>query len=167
MAAGATYEPISTTTLGSAQQSVTFNSFSGYTDLIFVANFATSLNNTYGTYIQINGDSSANYSVTTFKGNGSTASSTRQSTTEGIRFMLPSSTSSSYSNMAIINFMNYANTTKNKTVLARHNNANAITETSVGLWRNTNAITSFTYGGDGGQNFATGSTFTLYGILAA
>jgi hypothetical protein len=167
MAAGATYEPISTTTLGSAQSSVSFSSFGGYTDLILVANFATSLNLTYGTYIQINGDSGGNYSVTTIKGNGSTATSTRQSSTEGIRFMLPSSTSSSFSNMAIVNFMNYTNATTYKTILARNNNANTVTELSVGLWRNTNAITSFVYGGDGGQNFAIGSTFTLYGIAAA
>jgi len=167
MAAGSTYTPLATTTLGSAQSSVSFSSFGGYTDLILVANFATNFNLTYGTYIQINGDSGSNYSVTTLKGNGSSATSTRQSSTEGIRFMLPSSTSSSFSNMAIVNFMNYTNSTIFKTVLARNNNANAVTEASVGLWRNTNAITSFVYGGDGGQNFATGSTFTLYGISAA
>jgi hypothetical protein len=167
MAAGLTYTPIYTTTLGSAQSSVSFSSFGGYTDLILVANFATSLNLAYGTYIQINGDGGSNYSVTTLKGNSSSATSTRQSSTTGIRFMLPSSTSSSFSNMVILNFMNYTNSTTFKTVLARNNNANAVTEASVGLWRNTNAITSFIYGGDGGQDFSSGSTFTLYGILAA
>jgi hypothetical protein len=38
MPAGSTYTPIATTTLGSAQADVTFNSFSGYTDLVLVAN---------------------------------------------------------------------------------------------------------------------------------
>jgi hypothetical protein len=37
MAAGSTYTPIATTTLGTAQSSVSFSSFSGYTDLVLVS----------------------------------------------------------------------------------------------------------------------------------
>ena len=37
MPAGSTYTPIATTTLGSSQATVTFSSFTGYTDVILVA----------------------------------------------------------------------------------------------------------------------------------
>ena len=66
----------------------------------------------------------------------------------------------------IVQFMNYSNTTTNKTVLSRANNAATGTDAIVNLWRSTAAITSiYVYVPSG--NFATGSTFTLYGILAA
>jgi hypothetical protein len=62
--------------------------------------------------------------------------------------------------------MNYANTTTYKTVLSRANNSAAGTEAIVGLWRSSAAITSMTVLSETG-NIAIGSTFSLYGILAA
>jgi hypothetical protein len=63
--------------------------------------------------------------------------------------------------------MNYANGTSHKTALSR-----ASTEggsqvfANTWLWRNTAAITSIKIEAASG-NLDTGSTFTLYGILAA
>jgi hypothetical protein len=65
-----------------------------------------------------------------------------------------------------VHFMNYSNTTTNKTVLGRSSAASGFVEAAVGLWRNTSAITSIT-ATTGGQSYQTGSTFTLYGIKAA
>ena len=68
--------------------------------------------------------------------------------------------------MFIAQFMNYANTTTYKTVIGRANNAGYGADTSVGVWRNTAAISTITLTALT-ANFASGSTFTLYGIKAA
>jgi hypothetical protein len=65
----------------------------------------------------------------------------------------------------IIDIMDYSNTTTNKTNLTRSNNVGNGLAAVVGMWRNTNAITSIRFFPDSG-NFSTGSTFRLYGIQA-
>ena len=66
---------------------------------------------------------------------------------------------------AIINVQNYSNSTTYKTTLSRHSTQFA--GAFVGTWRNTAAITSITIINLGAGGFASGSTFTLYGITAA
>lgn len=163
MPAGATYEPIATTTLGSSQSSVTFSSISGsYTDLVLVFSGSNASGLT-GNAIRFNGDTSSNYSSTNLDGDGSVVSSARHTNQTWIRAGI-SFTSQSVS---IINIQNYANTTTNKTVLARGGAGQSYVRADVGLWRSTSAITSITYFPDSGANFNSGSTFTLYGIKAA
>jgi len=156
-----TYEPIATTTLGSAQSSVTFSGIAGtYTDLVLVAQVKYTANPSYAG-IRFNSDSGTNYSNTQIRGNGSSASSGRNTNAGQI-------TGGSYTTgftLDIFNIMNYSNSTTYKTVLRRGNQSDDVAAT-VGLWRNTNAITSVSYIIDTG-NLDTGSTFTLYGIKAA
>ena len=158
-----TYTPIATTTLGSATNSVTFNSFSGYTDIIAVLNIKST--NSDNVLARVNGDTGNNYSFTRLSGNGSSASSARASNTNYLNF-----DGASYQNTEfgtwIINFMNYANTTTYKTILSRGNNAALGVDANVNLWRSTSAITSINFITTS-YNFAVGSTFTLYGIKAA
>jgi len=169
MAAGATYEPIATTTLGSAQATVTFNSFSGYTDLILVMQGKSALSSD-DVQLYFNSDTGSNYSLTTLFGTGSSAVSARYTNlSNGFYISRPGWTSAGFTT-TILNFMNYANSTTYKTVLFRSGaNDNSAgyngTEAEVALWRSTAAITSFTI--QGGGNIAVGSTFTLYGIAAA
>ena len=65
--------------------------------------------------------------------------------------------------------MNYSNTTTNKTVLARGNNASDAsypgTEAFVGLWRSTAAINRIDFSSN--SKTWNAGTFTLYGIKAA
>ena len=68
--------------------------------------------------------------------------------------------------MFIMNFQNYANASVFKTVLIKYSDAANDVAARVGLWRNTNAITSITISTDS-STFQVGSTFTLYGIAAA
>jgi hypothetical protein len=167
MAAGSTYEPIETTTLGSAQATVTFNSFSGYTDLVMVFNGLVSVN-TAAAWVQFNGDSSTNYSWTRLTGNGTTAASSRSSGTAGTSNWYGGSAeglSSTNNNTVILQIQNYANSTTYKTWISRTTGVGV--ETSVGLWRNTAAITSITLGMETTRTYSTGSTFTLYGIASA
>ena len=161
-----TYEPISTQTLGTATATVTFSSIpQTYTDLVLVSTNATSPSG-YLFSVRVNGDTASNYSATRLHGNGTAASSAREANyTFGFAGSVYSSTDPSGN--AIVNFMNYSNTTTYKTFLMRTNVANANTSLSASLWRNTAAITSISLGVEFTQNFVVGSTFTLYGIKAA
>lgn len=157
-----TYDKIATTTLGSAQASITFSSISGsYTDLVLIINAKTTAGagNNY-CLIRVNGDSGNNYSRTGLYGTGSVAGSFRNSNVSSTYITVGDSTTN-FGN-ALLNFMNYSNTTTNKTILHRENNDGA-TYGVVSLYRSTSALTSVTVAGDG-WNIASGSTFTLYGI---
>ena len=166
----ATYEPIYTTTLGSAQSSITFNSFSGYTDLVLIVNgrkdSAVSVD---AFYCRINSDGGSNYSWTELNGDGSSATSQRLSNDAYCRLaVIPGNNAgSSVYGLSIVQFMNYANSTTYKTILSRGSVQAGQVDAAVSLWRNTSAITSFTLYTAGLGNWATGSQFTLYGIKAA
>jgi hypothetical protein len=154
----ATYEKIATTTLGSSATSTTFSSITGtYTDLVLVFQ-GTGVSGGTITY-QFNGDTAANYSDTYMFSDGSASSGLH--TSQSAIFGAGINTSQC---MQIINIMNYSNTTTYKTTLLR-GNANGVgaAVAFVGLWRNTAAITSITL--NLSTSFASGSTFTLYGIL--
>jgi hypothetical protein len=71
--------------------------------------------------------------------------------------------------MNIVQIQNYSNTTTYKTALSRYGSGGTSSATlaGVGLWRNTNAITSITIGITDGFDFLSGAMFTLYGIKAA
>jgi hypothetical protein len=169
MAAGPTYEPIATNTLGSATSSVTFSSISGsYTDLVLVIAYKAATTNQPTLQLTFNGSSSG-YSGTQLTGNGSAAASYRNTNAAYISIARLVGVPSTVGNTGtiIINLQNYSNTTTYKTVLARANAADTGTEADVGLWQNTSAITSFTIAAATSNDFDTGSTFTLYGILAA
>lgn len=159
-----TYEPIATNTLGSNSPSVTFSSISGtYTDLVLVFNGSVTTPEDF--QIQVNSDTGANYSRTWVTGNGSTAASSRATGDTKMRLAQNGYATTGISNV-IVHFMNYSNSTTFKTVLSRANNSATGTDGIVNLWRSTSAITSiYVYVPSG--NFATGSTFTLYGIKAA
>ena len=163
MAAGSTYTPIATTTLGSAASSYTFSSIpSTYTDLriVFNGNYATA---SRGAFV-LNSDTGSNYSNTRMTGDGSTAASARASNAAYVLMGLSDiSTTHTYS----IDLMNYSNTTTNKTVLSRLNVASGTVRATVYLIPSTSAITTLTLTMVSGANLGDGSTFTLYGIAAA
>jgi hypothetical protein len=161
-----TYTPIATTTLASTAASYTFSSIpSTYTDLVVVVS-ARNTTATYTAVIRLNGDSGANYSSTQLYGDGSTAGSNRDTARGQIDniYAASSGDAANVFSTTLVHIMNYSNATTYKTVLSR-SNLTVQTAASVGLWRNTAAITSV--GIFSASNFAIGSTFTLYGIKAA
>jgi hypothetical protein len=167
MAAGSTYSPIATTTLGSNSSSVTFSSLGSYTDLVLVISSACTADDN-SVSIRFNSDTGSNYSDTTIRGNGSSASSVRNSSITSIPIAKDSSPTTTLGEHNIVcSIMNYGNSATYKTTLSRANRATSGTYTGaeavVGLWRSSAAITSITIL----ANFITGSTFTLYGIAAA
>ena len=163
-----TYEPIATQTLGSAVATITFSSIpSTYTDLLLVSNIRfTGGGGESVMNCQVNSDSGTNYSRTRLVGDGSSASSDRTSNTSDFIVGAGTDSGSEWS-VGIANFLNYSNTTTNKTVLTRTNVTSSRVMAIVGMWRNTAAINSLYIFNNGATNFATGSTFTLYGIKAA
>jgi hypothetical protein len=119
---------------------------------------------TYSPYIQFNGDTTTNYSITNLYGTGSAAASNRTSTTATAYFGSLGATQGN----AIVQIMNYANATTYKTALIRINDAGFRVYASVMLWRKSpEAINRVNIKMEASGNFATGSTFTLYGITAA
>jgi hypothetical protein len=170
MAAGSTYTPIATTTLGSAAASYTFSSISGtYTDLVLVV-AGTISSNGFGVVARFNSDSGTNYSVTNLRGSGSATQSTRASNQTYAWLTYGDGFSSTEQCNLIAQIQNYSNSTTFKTVLTRNNNPNGSsgfgTEATVGLWRSTSAITSITVQPESG-NLNSGMSLTLYGIAAA
>ena len=169
--AGNTMVPIATQTLGSAAASVTFNSISGYTDLVLIAvgrSATASVSDSY--LLTVNGDNAGTtYSRTRILGTGSAASSSNRTSAPNIDFegLSGNSATSGVYSTSIINLPNYSNTSIYKTILIRGNDASNYVEATVGLWRNAAAITSINLAASSAANLMAGSTFTLYGIQAA
>jgi len=161
-----TYTPIATTTLGSNQASVTFSPISGsYTDLVIVTSAGNSTSNYYDILVTFNSDTGSNYSRTRLYGNGTSAVSTRDTNQSSIVVgSMSGNVSTNGYSTGIYHINNYSNSTTYKTILARQNSPLSTVFAIAGLWRNTSAITSITMTGEGGTNFASGSTFSLYGI---
>jgi len=160
-----TYEPIATQTLGSAAASITFSSIPAtYTDLVMVFN-GSAVSGTGYVSFQYNGDTGSNYSVTLLRGNGSAALASRYSNITEI-YASEGATNTTTMNNVIAQIANYSNTTTYKTMITRANNSTVSTEVGVGLWRSTAAINALKVLSPL-NNFATGSSFTLYGIKAA
>jgi hypothetical protein len=170
MSKTATYALIETVTLGSATASVSFN-VSGvaslYTDLRLVINGITTVNG-YAFTVSLNGDTNSNYSQTLISGNGTIAQSARYVNATNSSMYLGgwvSGYDTSYPNTILVDFMDYSNTTTNKTILWREGAATRNAEAGVMLWRKTpEAITSITINAQSGSNIAAGTTLNLYGI---
>ena len=112
--AGATYTPIASYTVTTAQTTITFSSFSGYTDLRIITNFVDT--NQYG-LIRFNSDTTTNYSRTWMYGDGTSAISNRTSNATSAYWGATASGSEFLPN--IIDLMNYSNSTTYKTMLIR------------------------------------------------
>lgn len=163
----ATYEPIATTTLGSAASTITFNSIgSTYTDLRLVFTFRSTTGLCLAG-LRFNNDSGTNYSNTILRGDGSSASSSRYTNDNNLGNQSGYLDTNIYGIMTF-DIFSYAGAT-NKTCLYTKSydaNGSGFVLREVGLWHNTAAITRVDLF-SGANQFATGSTATLFGIKAA
>jgi len=170
-AAAADYELISTTVLSSTASSVNFTSLgtaaAAYKHLQVRAT-VRSARNLVGDELLFGFNSDTAWG-TTYKGhrlygNGSSVSSGNTGTIYMADTPGATATSGAYA-AVIIDILDFASTTKNKTIRALFGNAsnnNVIMLTS-GLWISTSAVTSVNLI-DGNDNFAIGSRFSLYGL---
>jgi hypothetical protein len=154
----ATYNPVT----GS---SVTFSSIAGtYKSLqLRILGFALTANY-FG--LQFNGDTGANYTRHAIIGNGATVTAFGNTGRTYCQISSGSANPSITNGYGIIvDLVDYASSTKNKTVRASSGlDANGSGEMSLWshLWVNTNAITSITVLTDG--TYSTGNSIALYGI---
>lgn len=170
MAAGATYEPIATTTIGS-NTTITFTNIpSTYTDLVAVFNGGITADY-WSLVCRLNSDSGSNYSSIYLLGTNGVyverQSNSSYAVVGGGGFGFPVN---SLTALSIIQFMNYANTTTNKTILSRSGHTTTGVNAAVSLWRSTSAITSIQFlssASGGTTNLVSGTSITLYGIAAA
>lgn len=171
-----TYEPIATTTLGSASNTITFTSIpSTYTDLrlVLVGASNRAATGTTAASMRFNGITASAYSNTTLNGDGASATSdvfTSQSQVVTNTLLMPNALEVGRLSLSTVDIFSYAGST-NKTVLATGNadlNGSGSVVRSVGLWRDTAAITQinllFT---NVAYSFIAGTTVTLYGIKNA
>lgn len=174
--AASDYELISTTVLGSTAASVTFSglgtSAAAYKHLQLRAVYASN-NGGNGTYIrmQFNGDAGSNYSNHYMVGQGSTVLSTAGTSQTAIPISpYSSSVSSTQSDVTVAEFLDFSNTSKNKTIRAiaggpGYGSINLIS----GAWFSTSAITSIgllAYSQGSPFTFGVGTRFSLYGLKA-
>ena len=161
-----TYEPIATSTLGSAAASITFSSIpSTYTDLRFTLLINTTTTNSEGIRLQYNNDTGTNYSYLYVSGTGSSAV-TALATDDTYIILHYSGTSTTIPTFYFGDVFSYAGSTF-KTALtgsSEDKNGSGNTTRNVGLWRSTAAITTLKLGNAGGGNFNAGTIATLYGI---
>ena len=160
------YDSIATTTVGAGgSSSITFSSIpSGYTHLQLrtFTNNPTQLTTT----TRFNSDTGNNYSFHFISGDGSTIEIAAGSSTNHIANITYASNVTNNYFAGVIDFLDYASTSKNKTVRSLtgwDTNGGGSIHLRSGAWYSTSAITSITIATTAGS-FSQYSSFALYGI---
>lgn len=156
----------------STSSSVTFSNIpQTYQDLMVVMNVRDSTSaTTSGLFGGFNGNfgGNTNYSFTNFRGDGATVNTTLVTNQPYISAdgqVYAATTNSNYYSPVIWHIFNYTNSSYNKVYASRSGtdqNGSGNTYMSVGLWRQTAAITSVLVAA--ANTFVSGSNFTLYGV---
>jgi hypothetical protein len=162
-----TYDPIQTTTVGTATNSITFSSIPAtYTDLrVTIVCQPTAGGGVYK--MRYNGVSSSTYSYIEYYTAGATLSVGNYGA-NGVDFNGSFGSSNAQPNFLTADIMNYAGSTY-KTAICRMSmdlNGSGFTYHVLNCWRSTAAINSLTFSLDAG-NYSVGTVITIYGIKAA
>jgi hypothetical protein len=170
------YDALSTITVGATSvSSITFAGIPNTYKHLQVRAVGQSSRGTYGNdqmTMRINGDTGSNYSahILTGDGTGASASGVSSQTSINLSFKLGTTVSGAFG-VFIIDALDYANVSKNKTIrsLAGVDINGTIAgyggevQLSSGGYYSTNAINSFTFTPSNG-NFTQYTQFTLYGV---
>lgn len=161
------YESIATATGTGSSGTITFSSISGtykHLQVRWVARASVG----GGIYINLNGDSAANYSAHNVNGDGSTAGAQSQSASATPLIIRNGgiSTTANITTAGVFDLLDYSVASKNRTwrnLGGQDLNGSGLIELASGAWYNTAAVTSISFIHNGG-NFTTDSKFALYGI---
>jgi hypothetical protein len=167
-AAGA-FESIATATGDGSAASITFSSIPStykHLQLRVLVRDANSANSQYVFYF--NAGATPTYGSHRLTGNGTAVTATGTASNAEMQYaaFTGAITTSTYG-VAIIDVIDYASTTKNKTIRSMFgfdsNGAGTIGLSSA-VWVATNAVTAITFYNANNNGLATGSVFSLYGI---
>jgi len=151
-------EYINSVVLTTSAAAVTFSGIPDYyEDLMLEVSYTPS--GTALPQIQFNQDTGSNYSDTDLTGNGSSASSGRDSN------QTKSYVGNSYNGITSINIniMSYSNNSIYKTMLSSYSAPGGVVDSRVNLWRSTSIINEIKFYLSA-NSFNSGSTFTLWGV---
>lgn len=163
-----TYTLLNQITLAASSSIVTFSNISqNFGDLVLVTstaagNTGAAGGNARNLLVRINGDSGSNYPRVIMSGDGGTARSTSDTQT-WLALDWYGHTNLTF-HIHQLQFFDYSQTDKHKTILNRVTSTNA-SEAIAHRWANTSAVTSLSIFYDA-NTLATGSTFSLYGVVA-
>lgn len=166
-----TYTPLATVTLTGNDSEILFSSIpSTYRDLILVGTLRTNYAaTTEPLRIRFNGDSTnGNYKRVSMSGNGSTASAYTDSPGEvivDVGATGANATSGQYSSFRL-DALDYAITTKHKVGFTYSDVPAAETRRQTWYYNQTTAISSISVVGYFGGSFVSGSTLSIYGVIA-
>jgi hypothetical protein len=177
------YESIASTTIGAGgQATITFSAIAGTYKHLQIRAITKAVSATAGgaaLFLRMNSDSGNNYSIHQLYGSGSGSGSAAADSSISYAFVgnnggfqsLTVGDGASMYSAHVIDILDYANTSKYKTVRALHGRENNSTTGRImlesGLWQNTAAITSLSFtmrDGTAASNIAQYSSFALYGI---
>jgi hypothetical protein len=165
-----TYIALANLTVSSPSSTMTFSSIPAtYRDLVIVVNALSSVGSGQGR-IRLNSDTGGNYNWRRISGPGDSAPTSTGETgnTEG-RLSVFAQSNATNRVQYNIDILDYSTTNKHKTVVNRADQPIASSakgaEMFVTRWANTAAVTSVTISTTQG-NWAVGSTFALYGVIA-
>ena len=161
---------ISTQVLASTASTVTFSSIANsYKHLQLRVVSRTSASSVDTLQIRFNGDSGTNYAWHRLQGDGaagmqSVAGATQNYANQG--FVADSTSAASAFAPSIVDILDYANTTTNKTVrgVGGIQGSLQLVALKSSVWLSASAISSITIGSNGGGVFQVGSRFSLYGV---
>jgi len=168
-AASTAFESIYTVTASGGESSLNFTTIpSTYQHLQIRGFFLTSSG--AGGSIRFNSDTGSNYARHNLGADGSSVWASGSATQTMMTYADQSG--STYNSVVLIDLIDYASTSKYKTMRAwngyEKNASGGSTYMYSGLWQSTSAVTSIQLGaGIFNQTFASGSTFALYGIKGA
>ena len=166
------FDSIATVTGTGSSGTITFSSIPNTYKSLQIRIISRSNRSTAGGWWQVNfnSDTGANYAYHSLRGNGSTVSASDVNTGASyIQFegLTSAGNTASTFAVAIIDIIDYANTSKNKVLRNLDGfdaNGSGLVNLNSGLWLNTSAISSITIKEAFGYNFVSGSTFALYGV---
>jgi hypothetical protein len=159
-----TYVSLGTITLASTDSEIVFSSIPAtYRDLIVIIQATGSAR--IEPKFRINGDTGSNYSWVRMTGTGSATASSAGTFSYGVLSQAGQLETSTPTNI-IFQLMDYSATDKHKTILSSFDNAADAVEKFANRWANTSAVTSLAFNFDVAGSYASGSTFSLYGIAA-
>jgi len=166
--ATSSYESIATATGTGSSGTITFSSIPStykHLQVRMISNDGGYNQNGF----RLNADSGSNYSTHYLTGDGAAASAGALVSTNRVSYVGFAAGGANIYGAAVIDILDYASTTKNKTVrsfMGWDANGSGGVYLSSGVWLNTSAVTSLSIV-DLAGNFTTASTFALYGIKGA